>query len=192
MKLLRKAWNFIWYENSLLSWIVNVFLAFVIIKFLVYPGLGLILSTGNPVVAVVSGSMEHSEPFDPWWVSSGSFYEKRNITKNQFAEFPMSGGFSKGDIIILRGRPPGDITVGDIIVFHGGRADPIIHRVISRTVSDDYYSFATKGDNNAGQLDSELTIPEDLIIGTSLYRVPFLGYVKILVVDALSLGRGLS
>ena len=57
--VLKKLWNFIWNDNSIWSWIVNIILAFVIIKFIVYPGLGFLLSTTHPIVAVVSGSMEH-------------------------------------------------------------------------------------------------------------------------------------
>ena len=59
MGFLRKVWKFIWEDDSALSWIVNVILAFVIVKFLIYPGLGLVLHTTHPVVAVVSGSMDH-------------------------------------------------------------------------------------------------------------------------------------
>lgn len=58
-KKLRKLWWFIWEDNSIWSWIVNIILAFIIIKFLVYPGLGFLLNTSHPIVAVVSGSMEH-------------------------------------------------------------------------------------------------------------------------------------
>jgi signal peptidase I len=58
-RLLKKIWYFIWEEDSLASWVVNIILAFVLIKFIVYPGLGLILSTTHPIVAVVSSSMEH-------------------------------------------------------------------------------------------------------------------------------------
>ena len=58
-KLWKKFWYFIWEDNSIWSWIVNVILAFLLIKFLVYPGLGIILGTDYPIVAVVSESMEH-------------------------------------------------------------------------------------------------------------------------------------
>ena len=58
-RLLKKVWYFIWEDNSIWSWIVNIALAFVLIKFIVYPGLGLLLDTSHPVVAVVSSSMEH-------------------------------------------------------------------------------------------------------------------------------------
>ena len=56
---LKGAWEFVWNDNSVWSWIVNIILAFVIIKFIVYPGLGFALQTSHPIVAVVSGSMEH-------------------------------------------------------------------------------------------------------------------------------------
>jgi len=59
-KLLKKTWHFIWDDDSAWSWIVNVILAFILIKFIVYPGLGFFLSTTHPVVAVVSSSMEHN------------------------------------------------------------------------------------------------------------------------------------
>lgn len=55
----RKTWDFIWNSNSIWSWVVNVIIAFVLIKFLIYPGLGLVLGTNLPVVAVISESMEH-------------------------------------------------------------------------------------------------------------------------------------
>ena len=59
-KFLKRFWHFIWEEDSAWSWIANITLAFVLIKFIVYPGLGLILGTTYPVVAVVSSSMEHN------------------------------------------------------------------------------------------------------------------------------------
>jgi hypothetical protein len=40
-----KLWHFIWNEDSIESWLINIVLAFVIIKFIVYPGLGLVLGT---------------------------------------------------------------------------------------------------------------------------------------------------
>ena len=62
-----KVWYLIWYEDSVASWIVNVILAFLIIKFLIYPGLGLLFGTNLPIVAVVSESMQHEGSFDEWW-----------------------------------------------------------------------------------------------------------------------------
>jgi len=58
-RLLKDTWHFIWEDDSVWSWIVNIILAFILIKFLVYPGLGLVFQTTHPIVAVVSESMEH-------------------------------------------------------------------------------------------------------------------------------------
>jgi len=58
----KKTWYFIWESDSILSWIVNVILAFILIKFIIYPALGFAFQTDYPIVAVVSGSMEHKTP----------------------------------------------------------------------------------------------------------------------------------
>lgn len=70
-KAWKKTWYFIWESDSVMSWIVNIILAFVLIKFLVYPGLGLVMDTSHPIVAVVSGSMEH-KAVHPCKISSSS------------------------------------------------------------------------------------------------------------------------
>lgn len=37
----QKIWYFLWYEDSVASWLVSILVAFVLIKFIIYPGLGL-------------------------------------------------------------------------------------------------------------------------------------------------------
>jgi len=186
-KALRKAWHFIWEDNSILSWIANVILAFIIIKFLVYPGLGFLLDTQNPVVAVVSGSMEHNKQFDEWWSSKKAFYEPLNITEENLQ---FKNGFKKGDLMILKGRDPGKLNVGEVIVFRGGTRDPVIHRIISKKMVEDEYIFSTKGDNNEKQLPYEKSITQDQIIGKAFLRIPILGYVKIIFTEMIDLISG--
>ena len=72
--MLGKIWHFIWKDDSLLSWIINILLAFLIVKFLIYPGLGFALGTTYPVVAVVSSSMHHDGDFDQWYEEKGDWY----------------------------------------------------------------------------------------------------------------------
>jgi len=100
---LKKLWRFIWEDNSIWSWLVNLVLAFVLVKFIIYPGLGLLLGTGYPVVAVVSGSMEHDGGFDNWWNSQENIYNELGITKKEFKDFRFKNGFNKGDIMVLIG-----------------------------------------------------------------------------------------
>ncbi len=183
-----KVWYFIWHDNSVASWIVNIILAYVIIKFIVYPGLGLIFGTHFPIVAVVSNSMEHHQSFDQWWTTNEDYYLALNLTKDDFETYPFKNGFNRGDIMFLIGKKPGDIKLGDVIVFQSGKPYPIIHRVIKK---DDMsmWVFQTKGDNNKMQIrDSELDetrVLEKQVLGKAVFRAPFLGYVKIWFVDLM-------
>ena len=179
-KTLDKIWYVVWKDNSILSWAVNAALAFILIKFLVYPGLGFVFDTDAPVVAVVSRSMEHNGmKYDSWWNSKRADYESFNITKQDFAEFSFKDGFNKGDIMLLRGKKPDDLKVGDIIVFIGGEKDPIIHRIVTKRHSGESYAFSTQGDNNANQLAYEKSISEERIVGAAFLRIPALGYIKV-------------
>ena len=190
-RLFRKTWHFLWEDDSISSWIVNIVLAFVIIKYLVYPGLGLIFATSYPVVAVVSESMEHNTNFDSWWESNKNWYLQRGITKDDFEGYIFKNGFNKGDIMILYGTKVEKIKLGDVIVFKSKRPDPIIHRVVHRDIGDDGYVFMTKGDNNRGMIREstldETNIREDMIIGRAVFRIPFLGYVKIAFVELMKI-----
>lgn len=189
---LKKVWHFIWEDNSIWSWIVNIILAFILIKFVVYPVLGLILGTSHPVVAVVSGSMEHNGmDFEQWWEKNKDWYLQNGVDKASFEKFSLKNGFNKGDIMILAGRNADDIKVGDVIVFANGKKDPIIHRIVKKAEKDGVIYFQTKGDNNKDsiktqQLD-ETKIAENEVIGKAAFRVPLLGYIKIGFVEMLKL-----
>lgn len=185
--LLKKVWYFIWEEDSVLSWIVNVILAFILIKFVVYPLLGLLLATKFPVVAVISSSMEHDGNFDVWWEKQRAWYEERGITREGFGRFPWRNGFNKGDIMVLHGMKAENIKKGQVIVFSTAiREEPIIHRVVDINM-DSPVTFATKGDHNAQNYEFERSISESQILGRAVFRIPYLGYIKIWFVDALRL-----
>src|SRR3989344_1025688 len=188
---LSKIWRFIWDEDSAWSWIVNVILAFLIIKFLLYPALGWALGTPVPIVAVVSGSMEHTGNFDAYWNNPiccdqsctqkaipGEYYEGVNITNQDFRKFDFVNGFNKGDIMILTGAET--VEQGEVLVYLTNRPDPIIHRVIDIQSEGGSNIFKTKGDNNCASGDFEQAIPETHVLGKAEWRIPFLGWVKIL------------
>lgn len=195
-KGLKKLWGFIWESNSIWSWIVNIILAFVIIKFIVYPGLGLIVGTSHPVVAVISSSMEHNgNNVDEWWASEccmdimctkrtsqETLYIPYLITSNKFKEYSFKNGFNKGDIMVLAN--PKKAEIGDIIVFYiPNRPEPIIHRVVYMNET----SYSTKGDNNCGSWDFEEDIQKDQVIGKAVLKIPFLGWIKIGFMNLLKL-----
>ena len=176
----KKIWNFIWKEDSVWSWIVSLILAFIIVKFIIYPLIGLVLGTGFPIVAVVSESMEHDGMnFDEWWDSKGGWYEERDISKEEFFSFKFKNGFNKGDVMVLIGKESKDINIGDVVVFKSNLEYPVIHRVVEKELEDGDYYFQTKGDNNEASSNSEMKISEDRIIGKAVVRLPLLGWIKI-------------
>ncbi len=196
----RRLWWFLWEDNSIWSWIANIILAFVLIKFIIYPGLGLLLGTGYPIVAVVSSSMEHDGSFDDWWsnqqccadaacskrVAQGELYWQYGISQDDFLEYPFSNGFNKGDIMVLVG--PDNLAIGDTLVFWAdARADPIIHRVVQARGLPSSNVFRTKGDHNCGSASFEQSIDADRMIGKAVLRIPFLGWIKIGFVELLRL-----
>jgi len=197
---LKKTWHFLWKEDSLLSWIVNIVIAFILIKFIIYPGLGAMLGTNLPVVAVISESMEHNANFETWWNSEtatcssnplnisrctqAEWYAMKNINEEQFRKYHFSNGFNKGDIIVLKGVNFDKLQVGEIIVFQSGLSYPIIHRVVEKNDV-----IQTKGDHNPTQIVStkldERYITADELIGKAWFKIPWLGYIKIRFVDGL-------
>ena len=194
-----RFWHFFWEEDTLLSWIVNVIVAFVVIKWVVYPFLGLLLGTQYPVVAVVSESMEHnSMDFDQWWDQNNEWYMEHSISKQEFESFPFEDGFNKGDIMVVYGY--NRIDIGDVVVFWGGKKEPIIHRVVRKWNVDEQLHLQTKGDNNREPLKvyrsrsgsqvrviDETDISEKDVVGEAVLRIPWLGYIKIWFVRLLEL-----
>jgi len=208
---IRNAWKFLWYDDSVLSWLANILIAYLFIIFIFYPGMGLLLNTSYPLVAVVSGSMEHMKishsdslkpnlcgnsyddsdwfvNFNSYWDECGSWYEEHNITKSEFNKFIFKNGFNKGDIIFIYGTDPKNLKTGDIIVFKSAvKAEPIIHRIVDINEINGELVFTTKGDHNGTYGNVDKNITEDKILGRGVLRVPFLGWFKIwvtMLVDA--------
>ena len=199
----KRVWHFLWHDDSAWSWIANIIVAFLIIRFVVYPILGLVLGTGFPIVAVVSESMEHGlhngvlcgdsfnefhHSFDNYWNVCGEWYENRNISKDDFSKFSLKDGFDKGDVIIIWRANKENIKLGDVLVFQANKPQPIIHRVVKKWEESNQQYYQTKGDHNSNSIPSglkETQISEDRVLGKGLLRIPYLGWIKILFVDAV-------
>ncbi len=200
----QRLWYFIWEDDSIWSWLVNIGLAFILIKFLVYPGIGWLLGTSFPIVAVVSESMQHTPDqgllcgrqmndfkysFNQYWSICGSWYEERGISPEQFLTFPLEDGFNKGDVIILMGARPGNLHIGDIVVYQGPKPQPIIHRLVKITEENGQPIYQTKGDHNSDSIHSESLneeqIRHEILVGKGVIRIPYLGWIKILFVEAV-------
>jgi len=178
---LKRFWKFVWHDDSLISLVISAVLIIIFGKFILYPVLGLIFGTSLPIVAVVSDSMEHNSNFETWWLDNSEYYEEIGIEKFEFETYILKNGFNKGDVIVLKGIKFEEINRGDIIVFQSRGHEPIIHRVIEISKN----SIGTKGDNNPRQLIFEEKIYSNEIIGKTIFKVPLLGWIKVLFMQAL-------
>jgi signal peptidase I len=174
----KKFWAFL-NDDSWSSFVVTLVLAFIVIKFIFFPTLSFFTGTALPLVIVESCSMYHEESgFEQTFGSE--IYEDFGILLGDTGNWIFQNGFSKGDVIFVVG--PKNLEVGDVIIFNGGQNHPLIHRLIS--VDD---KFTTKGDNyktNEGLLSAEKDIPEERIIGKALFKVPFIGWAKLIFFES--------
>ena len=173
-KFFEKTWAFL-HEDSWASLVVTLVLAFVVIKFVFFPGLSLVTGTSLPLVIVESCSMYHHEAGMEKTFES-DVYGDYGISLEDSWGWDFQNGFSKGDVIFVVGAK--NVEVGDVVIFDGDARYPLIHRVVE--IGD---SYATKGDNyktNSRQLSSEKNISGDALVGKALFKVPFIGWAKLI------------
>lgn len=172
---LKKFWAFL-KEDSWPSFVVSLVIALIVIKFMFFPLLSLATGTALPLVIVESCSMYHSMELDQ--IMTEGIYRDYNLTMNDTKGWIFKNGFTKGDIIFVVGAK--NAKVGDVIIFNGGQSNPIIHRVVGIDASGKY---TTKGDNNLGFLPYEKGISPDLVVGKAVFKIPALGWVKLIFFD---------
>jgi len=174
LKELKDFYNFL-KEDSWQSWIVGISLVVVFVKAIFFPLLSLITGTALPLVVIESCSMYHDSSFENWWSENYAWYESHGINKEVFENFSFKNGLNKGDIILVWGKDK--LSLGDIIIFKSQTNYPIIHRIVNTSPLD------TKGDNNSGQLSLEKNIKNENIMGKAIFRIPYLGWVKLIFFD---------
>lgn len=196
---IKSFWKFL-NEDSWQSTVVFILLFLLFIMFIFSPILGMLtgftysesvikpvfkssfpfisLSSGSMnLVIVESCSMYHRESLEG--ILENSLYDENNISIEDTSSWSLKNGFNKGDIIFS--VAPKNIKVGDVIIFDSGKSYvryPIIHRVIR--LGD---NLTTKGDNNPGLLEYEQEIPRERVFAKSVFRIPYLGWIKLIFFD---------
>lgn len=163
-------------EDSWPSFIVGLLIALVVIKFIIFPVLTLLTGAALPLVIVESCSMYHQ--FDLDTITQNKIYSDYGLGYENTSDWVLENGFTKGDIILVLG--PKNLKVGDVLIFNAGQANPIIHRIINIRDSG---NVTTKGDNNLGLLNVEKEISPNQFIGKAVFRVPYIGWVKLILFD---------
>lgn len=189
-QFLKKFWFIVWKDESPKGWIISMIFLFVIIKFVFFPLLSLTTGTSLPLAIVESCSMYHNgnvfSNYENWWNKHETKYAQVEINKKEFGDFSFRRGFSKGDILFIIKAKPEKLEIGDIIIFEGGKKNPIIHRIIEINKETNEFVFSTMGDNNNGQLPVEKEIKEDQLMGKAVFRItPSLGWVKLIFYEKL-------
>jgi len=187
-KFFRGFWFLLWKDNSIKGWIFSIVFLFLFIKFIFFPVLNLVTGTSLPLAIVESCSMYHKggifSDFDSWFQNHEEKYTEKNITQEEFLEFPVKKGFNKGDILFIVRARPEKIKAGDVIIFSADQRNPIIHRVVEIKEINGNRVFSTIGDNNNGQLPFEKNIREDQLIGKAVIKlVPYAGWIKLVFYD---------
>lgn len=171
---IKTFWNFL-KEDSWSSFFVNLVLALIVIKFIFFPLLSLLTGTSLPLVIVESCSMYHAQDLEI--IMENKIYSEYGIDYENISNWKLKNGFNKGDIIFVVG--PKNLEVGDVAIFNAGQKHPIIHRIIS--IEEE--KITTKGDNNIGLLDFEKDIPMNQVIGKAVFRIPAIGWIKLIFFD---------
>lgn len=186
---IRQSWNKL--TSGIFGYVVYAVLG-IVAAYLFYFGIGFVLHTDLPFVAVVSGSMDHginedgppcgsavnyTETFDNWWAQCGSYYVDLGITEVQFKTFPFSNGFKIGDMPIVEGDT--SYKVGDIIVYSvPSEPAPIIHRIVKINLDG---TLQTRGDHNSGQNPYEYSVKLSQIHGKVIFILPKIAYLKVIL-----------
>jgi signal peptidase len=162
-------------ENEYVETIVYIVLGIAAAYLLNY-GLGLLLGTKLPVVAVVSESMTHDS--STLTRHYQFLQENLNYSKEQVDSWPIKNGFLKGDALVVMGVPEKDLKVGDVIVYDiNGQNTPIVHRIVKLENGQ----ITTKGDHNPS-IDPWKPVK---IHGKAIIVIPFLGWPKLLLTQLL-------
>lgn len=149
-------------------------------------GSQVVLNTPYPALAVVSGSMciPENGACDGW-------------------THPFDYTLHIGDLIIVQGVDPEDLNAdypnSDIIVFHKP-SDPdelIVHRIVAVEERGGTLYFYTKGDGNGynkwpatpqrSEYDPWSPIPENLVVGKAVMRIPWVGHVVLFMRNSVGL-----
>ncbi len=134
-------------------------------SFIIYFVMQVVLNTPNPMVVVISGSMEPNIHVgdllflrgvdDPASIRNGTIEDK------------------DGDVIVYDARG----------LYIGAPVEPIVHRVVNNIIiNESGYFFWTKGDANT--IIDPAPVPANHILGVVVGGIPYIGLVKIFLTDS--------
>jgi signal peptidase I len=168
----KKLW-----KNETFQTVLTIVLI-VLVVFGFWYGSQAVLNTRNPLLVVVSGSMDT--------ISDG---------QTEGYTHPFARTLQIGDLIVIEGVNASTLSANypnsDIIVFHKP-TDPselIVHRIVAVEIVNGTYYFSTKGDGNGldrwpspiqtYEYDPWGWVSQNDVVGKVVMRVPLVGYIDL-------------
>ena len=183
---LKKLWENKYVQTAIIIGLI------ILVVFGFWYGSQVVLNTPYPVLAVESGSMciPYGGACDGWL----------SVTH------PFDRTLHQGDLIIVQGVNPADLNAdypnSDIIVFHqpNNPDELIVHRIVAKEKRGGVLYFYTKGDGNGvnkwpstpstaeyDAWNNRQGIPEDLVVGKVVMRIPWIGHVVLFMRKSIGL-----
>lgn len=152
----------------------------------------LAFNTDSYWMGVISNSMKHEEGLN-WKI----YFEDDDIRSYMLSRygltsmvgedhiydtsrFPISGGFSRGDLLVIKGiNSVSDISVGDVLIIKRTNDIPLTHRVFAVWEEDGKIRFTTKGDYNTYLINDDRIIYPEKIVGKVAFVIPALGNISL-------------
>lgn len=130
-------------------------------------------------------------------VSSGSMSIPASLNPNDGWLHPFDRTLHIGDVVLVQGVNPNDLNANypysDIIVYQepSNPSELIIHRIVAKVEINGTLYFYTKGDGNSythwpsipdkSEYDTWSPVPANLIVGRVVGRIPWFGYIALMV-----------
>ena len=156
---------------------------------------------------VVLQGVEAENVAAPRVVLEGSFLDSRPFSDYAKASCVDKKTGEQKDCVLFGGKNPRNFDTvsiefqngasvqiqetGDIIVYNSTGGEPVIHRAVAKVQGLDKTVILTKGDSELNPLIDQQAgithgaISDSQIQGKALFKIPLLGYVKLLVFDDL-------
>jgi len=136
-------------------------------SFLIYFIMCVALNTTNPMVVVISWSMDDT-------IKKGDLLFLKGVDDKSTLKNGTSANM-EGDIIVFDARG----------LWVRAPEEPIVHRIVDMWYNSSGWWFWTQGDNRATNPDhDDAPIPENRILGVVVGGIPYIGWIKIWLTES--------
>lgn len=178
--------------HSVVREVLELILILGILYFGISGFLTVALNTESYWMGVISDSMKHdaSVDWEKYFTDRGArgiLFRQRGLSQvisedhlYNPEEFPIRGGFTRGDLVIIKGvNSVSEISVGDVLIIKRNHEIPLTHRVLAVWEENGKIRFTTKGDYNGYLLGDDAVVYPEQVVGKVVFVIPKLGNISL-------------